>query len=89
MMTRRSFLKLLGVTSITLTTGGLASIRLKEPSVKAPMISFFDDIMTGHEQTQVACFKLFTEGMIYGPPGMGKTHTIKPIFGNHVLILGG
>jgi len=31
------------------------------PEHQGPMVIFFDDIVTGHEQTQAACFKVFGE----------------------------
>ncbi len=34
------------------------------PERRGPMVIFFDDIVTGHEQTQAACFKVFGEKQV-------------------------
>jgi len=39
----------------------LASVEAPEEWLNKKMVIFFDDIVTGHEQTQAACFKVFGE----------------------------
>ena len=38
------------------------------PEHQGPMVIFFDDIVTGHEQTQAACFKVFGEKRVGNLP---------------------